>query len=136
VTGKTVTCAPLKAGALYFALVFAAGWVFGPIRELWVIPRLGRTAGFLLEAPLMLAVMIAAARWTLRKLAVPYLLKTRLAIGLVALGILLIAEVMGVLWVRRLSVPDYLASSDSVSGGVSLVSFVLFAAMPILVARR
>ena len=44
----------LMAGALYFALVFAAGWVFGPVQELWVVPRLGRTAGLLLEAPLML----------------------------------------------------------------------------------
>ncbi len=40
----------LKAGSLYFALTFAAGWALGPIREFWVIPRLGRTAGFFLEA--------------------------------------------------------------------------------------
>jgi hypothetical protein len=30
----------LKAGSLYFALVFGAGFVLGPIRMLWVIPRL------------------------------------------------------------------------------------------------
>jgi hypothetical protein len=47
----------VKAGALYFALAFAAGWVFGPIRALLVIPRFGRTAGSLFEAPLMLYVM-------------------------------------------------------------------------------
>jgi hypothetical protein len=52
------------------------------------------------------------------------------------LGITLLAEVMGVLWVRRLSLPDYLASFDPVSGGVSLLSFLLFTAMPVLVERR
>jgi len=28
----------LKAGALYFAVAFAAGWILGPIRQLLVIP--------------------------------------------------------------------------------------------------
>ena len=56
----------LKTGALYFALVFAAGWVFGPIRELWVVPYFRRTAGLLFEVSLMLVVMIVAARWTIR----------------------------------------------------------------------
>ena len=26
----------LKAGAIYFLLLFAIGWILGPIRELWV----------------------------------------------------------------------------------------------------
>ena len=126
----------LKAGALYFALVFAAGWVFGPVRELWVVPRLGRTAGLLLEAPLMVVMMIASARWTIRRLAVPYVLETRVAIGLVALGILLIAEFISVRWVRGLSGADYLAGFDSVSGGTLLLLYVLFSAMPMFVEQR
>jgi hypothetical protein len=35
----------MKAGMLYLALVFGAGFVLGPIRILWVVPRFGtRTA--------------------------------------------------------------------------------------------
>jgi hypothetical protein len=35
----------VKAGILYFALVFGAGFVLGPIRVFWVVPHLGeRTA--------------------------------------------------------------------------------------------
>ncbi len=31
----------LKASMLYFGVVFGAGFVLGPIRVLWVVPRLG-----------------------------------------------------------------------------------------------
>ena len=31
----------LKAGVLYFAFVFGAGFVLGIIRTLWVVPRVG-----------------------------------------------------------------------------------------------
>ncbi len=31
----------LKPGVLYFAVVFGVGFVLGPIRILWVVPRLG-----------------------------------------------------------------------------------------------
>jgi len=126
----------LKAGALYFALVFGSGWILGPVRELWVVPRLGRTAGVLLEAPLMLAVTIAAARWVGRRLAPPTAPGTRLAVGPTGLGLLLVAEVAGMRWLRGLSVADYLASFRSVAGGVTALLFLLFAAMPALVGRR
>jgi hypothetical protein len=45
---------PLKAGLIYFLLVFAFGWVLGPIRELWAVPRFGRRAALLVEAVIML----------------------------------------------------------------------------------
>ena len=53
----------LKAGALYFALVFGAGFVLGTIRTLWVAPRVGMRIAELMETPNMLVVIIVAARW-------------------------------------------------------------------------
>ena len=53
----------LKAGVIYFLLVFAVGWVLGPIRELWAVPHFGRVAVMLSEAVIMLVAMIVAARW-------------------------------------------------------------------------
>jgi len=106
----------LNLSTVYFGLAFAVGWVLGSIHELWVVPRFGRTAGPLLEAPMKLVVMFAAPRWTIRLFAV-------------------IAESAGVRWVRGLSASDYLYTFTPVSGGVSLLMFLLFAAMPMPVAR-
>lgn len=126
----------LQAGALYFALTFAAGWVLGPIREFWVIPRLGRTVGFVLEAPLMLAVSVLVARWVVQRFAVPPALPTRALVGLVALGMLLVAELLGAWGLRGLSPAGYLASFGSLPGAVTAATFLLFAAMPLLIGRR
>ncbi len=56
----------LKAGVLYFAVVFGAGFMLGPIRILWAAPRLGTRMGELLEAPIMLVITIVAARRIVR----------------------------------------------------------------------
>ena len=126
----------IKAGVLYFVLVFAVGWVLGPLREFWLVPLVGQRAGLLTEVPLMILAMIAAARWTIRKLAVPYGITTRTIMGVVALALLLIVEAMGVMWVRRLSWEAYFARFDFVTGSITVLSFLLYAAMPMLVKRR
>ena len=56
--------------------------------------------------------------------------------GLVALGLLVPAELAGVVWVRGLSLHEYLASLVTAPGLVSLFMFLLFGAMPTLVARE
>lgn len=126
----------LKAGVLYFALVFGVGFVLGPIRILWVAPRLGTRVAELLEAPIMLVVAIVAARWIVRRLAVRPILSSRLGMGGIALGLMLIAEFTLVLWLRGLSIREYLASRDPVAGAVYYVMLGAFAVMPLLVARR
>ena len=77
-----------------------------------------------------------AARWIVRRLAVPFTPSRRLAIGLIALGLLLAAECMVVLWLQGLTMGAYLASRDPVAGTVYLVMLGVFALMPLLVARR
>ncbi len=110
----------LKAGMLYFALVFGAGFVLGPIRIFWVVPRFGTRMAELMETPIMFLVTIVAARWILRRLAVPSILSHRLGMGGIALGLLLFAEFTLVLWLRGLSIMEYLASRDPMSGTVYL----------------
>lgn len=90
----------LKAGGLYFALVFGAGFVLGTFRVLWVVPSFGTRSAELMETPLMLAV-----------------------------------EFTVVLRIRGLTVREYFASRDAVSGTAYFVMLGLFALMPLLVAR-
>ena len=90
----------LTAGALYFALVFAAGFVLGPIRVLWAEPRFGPRVAELMEAPLMLVVIVVAARAVLRRLAVPPAPGPRLGMAGAALALLLGAELTVVLRLR------------------------------------
>jgi len=53
---------------MYFALVFGAGFMLGPMRILCIAPRLGERTAELLEAPVMLAISILTARWVVRRL--------------------------------------------------------------------
>lgn len=126
----------VKAGALYFALVFGAGFVLGTIRTLWVVPRVGTRTAELMEMPIMLAVTIMAARWTVLRLAVPPMPSARLRMGCIALLLMLVAEFGFVLWIRGLSIKDYLATRDPVSGTVYYAMLVAFAIMPLFVAKK
>jgi hypothetical protein len=123
----------LKAGVIYFLLVFAVGWISGPIRELWAVPQFGRMTATLSEAVIMLIAMTVAALWVIRRFEVPQTLSDTLSIGLIAIGLLVPAEVAGVVWVRGLSLREYLASFVTAPGIISLLMFLVFGAMPTLV---
>jgi hypothetical protein len=125
----------LKAGALYFALVFGAGFILGPIRILWAVPRFGTRTAELMESPIMLVITIVAARWIVRRLAVPSKMFSRLGMGCIALGFMLVAEFGLVAWLRGLSIKEYLASRDPVSGTVYYVMLGVFA-IPFLITER
>ena len=126
----------LKAGVPYFVLVFGAGFLLGPIRVFWVVPHLGERTAELVEMPIMLGVMMVAAQWIVRRLAVPPTRSSRLGMGGVALGLLLAAELTLVLWLRGLSIGAYVGSRDPVARTVYLVMLGLFALMPLLVAQQ
>lgn len=121
---------------LYFVFVFGAGFLLGPIRILWVVPRLGTRVAELLEAPIMFVITIVAARWIVRRLAVPSTASSRLSMGGIALGLMLIAEFTLVLWLRGLSIREYLAGRDPVAATAYYVTLGVFGVMPLLAARR
>ena len=111
----------LKAGVLYFGLVFGVGFVLGTIRTLWVVPRVGTRMAELMETPIMLVVTIVTARLLVLRLAVPSTPSAGLGMGCIALALLLVAEFGLVLWLRGLSIREYLATRDPVSGTVYYV---------------
>jgi hypothetical protein len=126
----------LKSAALYFALVFAVGFVLGTIRVLWVAPQLGTRTAELLEAPVMLTVSILAARWIVRRPSAPSTASGRLGTGLMALAFMLGAEFGLVAWLRGISFREYVATRDPLSGAVYYLTLVLFALLPNLMAKN
>ncbi|HSG65341.1 MAG TPA: hypothetical protein VLD39_10085 [Gammaproteobacteria bacterium] len=124
-----------RAGASYFALVFAAGFALGVVRQLWVVPVLGERLAELAEMPLMLVAIVLAARWTSTRFGLARAARPRLAAGAIALALLLAAELTLVLALRGSTIADYVASRDPVSGTVYLVMLGIFAAMPALLRR-
>ena len=79
----------LKAAVAYFALVFGAGFVLGPIRILFIVPRFGVRLAELMEFPVMLVVIVLAARWLVRKFQ---LAAHALLVGFLALALMVTFE--------------------------------------------
>lgn len=126
----------LRSGLAYFALVFAAGFVLGAIRVPFLVPRLGVRTAELIEMPLMLVVVVLAARFIVRRFSLPAIASVRLGAGFLGLALLLAAELLLALALQDQSLGQAIASRDPVSGSVYLGMLVLFALMPLLVARK
>jgi type IV secretory pathway TrbD component len=122
----------LKAATAYFALVFGAGFILGPIRILFIVPRFGVRIAELMEAPVMLIVIVVAARSVVRKVHSEH----RLAIGVFALGLMIAFEFTLVLWLRGLTLAEYFRERDPVAATVYYLLLIVFAFMPFLVSAR
>lgn len=125
----------VKAAVFYFTLTFSAGFVLGPLRVFFVAPWLGTRWAEITETPIMLLVCFLAARWSIRRFEVATEITQRLAMGGLALLLMLAAEFYLVLQLRGLSINEYLATRDPVSGSVYYGSLLVFAALPSLVER-
>ena len=125
----------LRAALVYFALTFGAGFVLGPFRILVLVPRLGARAAELIEIPVMIGITWLAARWVTQKFSVPPERAPRLSMGVMAGALLLIAEFTLVLRLRGLTLEEYFATRDPVSGTAYYAAVLLLMLMPLLVSR-
>lgn len=120
----------IRAGLLYFALVFAAGFVLGPIRVLVLTPRLGDLGAVMVEAPLMLTAIALAGLWLARRGVMPVGVAARLKVGAVALACLFTAEIGTALALRGSSLAEYGARLREPPGLVFLALATFFALFP------
>ena len=120
---------------LYFAIVLGTGFVLGMVRVPLLVPRLGERYAELLEMPVMFVVIVLAARHVVRRFALAPALSVRLQVGVTALALSVVAELMLAAVLQRQSVADYIAGRDPVSGSVYVLLLLVFALMPALLAR-
>lgn len=126
----------LWAGIVYFAVVFAAGFVLGTIRTLLLVPRLGPLGAVLVELPPMLAIAWWVCGWLIERCAVGEGWADRLQMGGVALVLLLTAELLLSLALFGGTAAGFAAALGTPEGAAGLAGQVAFAAMPLLVKRR
>ena len=125
-----------KAGALYFALVFAAGFILGTIRMVCVVPRLGTRWAEVLEAPFMVLISFLAARWVVRRLSLPSFPRLRIAVGFIGFIFMLLAEFSLTLCIRGLSLREYWSQRDPLAASTYFAALTLFALMPVFIHEQ
>ena len=123
------------AGLVYFALVFGAGFALGSIRVPFLVPLIGVRYAELLELPFMFLAVLLSARYIVDRYRLPPPASARFSVGLIALALLLTAELLLNTLVLGQSLTEYVVSRDPVSGTAYLVMLGLFAVMPWLVRR-
>ena len=127
--------AALAAGLAYFVIVFVVGFMLGTVRVLVLLRHLGELGTVLMELPIMLTVSWVVCRWLVDRCHVPNVWPHRLAMGSMAFGLLMSAELgMSVLAFGR-SVADHLASYRAWPEAMGLAAQVVFAAIPSLQMR-
>ena len=60
-----------RAALAYFALVFGAGFILGSIRVPFLVPRFGERVAELIEMPFMFVIIVFAARFIVKRFALP-----------------------------------------------------------------
>ena len=128
------THAMIKATCFYGGLTFLAGFAFGVLRELFLVPMYGRRAGHLIEFPMILAATVTTAAY-----AVGTLKDTRrkhlLALGIAGTFILLAIESGFALYVMRVPLSQYLASFNVAKGELFPFGLVFMCLAPLAVHR-
>ena len=126
----------LRAGLTYFALVFGAGFVLGPIRVLLLEPRVGTRAAELLEMPLMLAVIVLAAHWLHRAHTAAMTHAQRLQVGGLTVACVLLADIGVGVGLRGMSLAAVFTDRDPVSGTAYYLLLAVTALLPWWIGQR
>jgi hypothetical protein len=126
----------LSAAALYFVVVFVAGFLLGSVRVFWLEPRMEKALAVLCESPFLLLAMVLAARWTTERFRMTGDRTSLAAIGVGALVLQQIADLSLGTTLRGLTLVEQLQNFGTPAGAIYAVLLLLFAAMPLLVSGK
>jgi len=119
----------LRAAVFYLLAGFGMGFVLGPVRELLLVPMMGRVFALFVELPLLLGFCWWIAPRIIRRCAIAPG-EARLRMGFAALSMLLVLEfVLGVA-VRGWDLQSWVADFATIPGLVTLLGYVIFALIP------
>lgn len=125
----------IAAALLYFAIVFTVGLTFGPVRVLWLEPKIGEVLAAICETPFLVVAMILASQW------IPSVVGVRrdlVSLGLMGLGALAIQQAADLavgVYLRGITPAEQIAHFATGPGLIYAGLLVAFTAMPILLNR-
>ena len=125
----------LKAGIIYGLLGFAAGFIFGALREILFIPLFGDRAGHLIEFPMLLAAILLIASVVVRRTGI-HTTSSAVVMGIVGVSVLLAIESTFALAIMGQSTDEYLASFNVLKGELFPIGLAAMALAPVFFARR
>lgn len=122
----------LIAAFLYFAFVFAVGFLLGTLRVIVVAPRLGELIAVLIELP----VMLAACWWSCGRIIDRFRLERSLTqrgtMGVVAFGLLIAVEFFLSVAVFGRSSSAYWSDLQAAPGMLGFAAQMLFGTLPLI----
>ena len=119
-----------EGGALYFAIVFVAGFLFGTVRRAWLADAVGPVTAILVELPLILLVSWIACGFSIRRSHVPRRTAGRLLMGLTAFLLLMVAEALVAMLIGERTLSEHLASYGATAAQIGLAAQILFGLLP------
>jgi hypothetical protein len=117
------------AGATYWGMVFALGFVLGTMRVLWIAPVIGVLPATALELPVMLGASWFAAGWLTRRFRIAGSGEA-LAMGALAFALLMAAECALAVGLMGQTAGEWLAGHAEPHALLGLAAQVAFALMP------
>ena len=89
-----------RLSSIYFTAVFLTGFALGAIRQSFIIPtfHLAHSQAELIEMPFMILSTFFWARWVIHRYQIAPMASIRLAVGGLAMGILVVFEVLGAIF--------------------------------------
>ena len=123
------------AGALYAAVVFLIGFIFGSLRVMLLIPALSDTTEVLLELPFILLASWFVCRWCVDRLGVCRSAQARVLMSVVAFVVLMVVE-FGLAITLGRPLADQLAGFASPAGVIGLTAQVVFGLFPVVQVWR
>ena len=126
---------PIRAAVVYFAVVFAAGFMLGTIRVVFFVPKIGEEVAVLFELPLMLIISWITCVRIINRFCAPAALAPRLAMGGLAFPLLMAAEVGVSVFAFGRTAVEHFQSFLNTASLLSLAAQVAFAFFPAIQLR-
>jgi hypothetical protein len=123
------------AGLVYFGIVFGAGFVFGVFREMVLTPVYGRATSVMLEAPFMIAAIVAGAWIAVHRTSPGQNRLSLVMIGIIGILLVQIADFGVGLGLRGMNFQDQLGYLKTTAGQIYVGLLVIFVLMPLIIGR-